>query len=419
MSALRARVVEATHVETTYEVYAPGKRQNELLSILTDRRLVRGPALATLLILILANVLLNLDRGSLVDERAANLLINGADVAGAPVAEPVVADGAPTRYDHSVGENLEAYWSAIPDARQEPLVILAGMSQNYAINDGQPGDETLTDWTDDFLAPKGARAFGLSAPNLSTEEALFLLLATVTDPRTHPNTFIYGVCFDKLRNTDLRPGYRRVLLERPELAAAWAQAAERLRPTHPLAADEMLAALAGPAPDAVAQKSISDNVESTLRDGFATFVPIVKLRTELNAHFQQQLFLARNAVLNIKPTSKRPMIQSRYRANLDLLSAIADVAPENNVQLMLYINPLNPVADNPYIPEEYSAFKDWLTQFSASRSIPFANLENVVSADAWGEFMGGPDFKHFREEGHKITAEAIVASFGALIPHQS
>jgi len=365
------------------------------------------------------NLAVYLARNSLVDQRAANLLVNGADVAGASAAVPQAVAGAQTRYDRSVGENLEAYWSAIPDGRKQPLVILSGMSQNYAINDPQPGDQTLTEWADDLLAPRGVRAFGLAAPNMSTEEALFLLLATIADPQTHPDTFIYGVCFDKLRNTDLRPGYQRVLAERPALNQAWAATAQALQTTHPAAAAKMLATLAGPQTDTNQQQPTQDDAESIIRNTLGQFVPIIGLRKELNAEFQQQLFLARNAVLNIKPTSKRPMIQSRYDVNLDLLGVMADVARTNHVQLVLYVNPLNPVADNPYIPEEYSAFKLWIADFAAAQNIPFANFEDTVPLDAWGEFMGGPDFKHFRGDGHRITAQAIIDRFGPLIPNHN
>jgi hypothetical protein len=377
---------------------------------------LRSPALGALLIFVAMNLAVYFDRDSIVDQRAANLLVNGADVAGASASVPLAATGAQIRYDRSVGENLEAYWSDIPDARKQPLVILSGMSQDYAINDPEPGDQTVTEWMDDLLAPRGVRAFGLAAPNISTEEALFLLLATISDPRTHPDTFIYGVCFDKLRNIDLRPGYQRVLSERPMLTDTWRATAEALRTAHPAASEKMLATLLGPQLDANQQQSGQDDIESAIRNTLGEFIPIIGLRKELNAHLQQELFLARNAVLNITPTSKRPMIQSRYNVNLDLLAAMADIARANHVQLILYVNPLNPVADNPYIPEEYNAFKSWITNFSAADSIPFANLEDAVPIDAWGEFMGGPDFKHFRGEGHRITAEAIVSNFGYLIP---
>ena len=57
--------------------------------------------------------------------------------------------------------------------------------------------------------------------------------------------------------------------------------------------------------------------------------------------------------------------------------------------------------------------------FASTRSLPFANLENEVPADDWGLLDGGPDFKHFKEAGHRITAAAVLRSFDSVIPKQA
>lgn len=399
------------------------RTRNELFTLLDDRRFWRGPALGTVVAFAALNLATVIWHKDIVGERQANLLLNSTDVAGAAAAVTDIRQNASgrVRFDQSVGENLEAFWPAVPDARRQPLVILAGMSQNYAINDQQPGDQTIVEWIDDALAPRGVRAFGLSAPNLSTEEALFLLEASIADPSTKPDTFIYGVCFDKLRNTDLRPGYQRVLSERTWLQSAWQSTAESLASTHPAASEKMLATLhglgtqSGQTTDQPTVASQGDSTEQAVRDTMAQAVPLIGVRKELNTGIQLRLFLARNALLNIKPTSKRPMIQSRYDTNTDLLAVMAEVARVNHVQLILYVTPLNPVAENPYIPEEYAAFKVWIADFAAQRDIPFANFDNIVPESAWGEFMGGPDFKHFRGEGHHITAQAIMDTFGSYM----
>ena len=47
--------------------------------------------------------------------------------------------------------------------------------------------------------------------------------------------------------------------------------------------------------------------------------------------------------------------------------------------------------------------------------MPFANLEGIVPRGDWGLFQGGPDFKHFKEEGHRLTSRAILDQFGSVI----
>lgn len=127
------------------------------------------------------------------------------------------------------------------------------------------------------------------------------------------------------------------------------------------------------------------------------------------------LFSLRNRVLGIRPTSKRPVIPYRYDLNREFLGLIADEAARNDVRLILYVIPLNPLSENPYVPGEYAAFKTWLEAFARERRIAFADLERAVPEEHWGEFMGGPDFKHFRGEGHRITAAAILARFRPLL----
>ena len=109
------------------------------------------------------------------------------------------------------------------------------------------------------------------------------------------------------------------------------------------------------------------------------------------------------------------MITSRYVLNQQFLGAMSDVARANHIRLMLYVVPLNQRAENPYIPGEYANFKTWIQGFTESEGIAFTNLENTVPEDDWGEFMGGPDFKHFKGAGHKATAQALADAFGPII----
>jgi hypothetical protein len=94
---------------------------------------------------------------------------------------------------------------------------------------------------------------------------------------------------------------------------------------------------------------------------------------------------------------------------------MAEVAKERSVTLVLYVIPLNPGADNPYVSEQYLSFKSWLQGFASDRGLPFANLEGVVPHEDWGLMNGEPDFKHFRERGHELVANALLERFGAIL----
>ena len=319
------------------------------------------------------------------------------------------------RYDLSTGEDTAKYLRFVPDALSQRLIILSGMSQMYAINDQKDGDQTISEWMDDLLKTSGSRVFGLAAPNICNEEVLLLLLAMTKGASSKPDVFIYGICFDKFRNVDLRPSYKALLRSEPDLMKKWELLANDYRDKYPKATEKMRSTLEGLIKE---KNEANKSVEASIRRQLSNIVPIIGARGDLNAWFQIQLYLLRNKLFKIKPTSKRPQIPSRYQTNKEYLKLFLDEAKKLGVIPIIYIVPLNPQAENPYIPEEYESFKIWAKALCEEQHVPFDNLENVIPHEDWGEFMGGPDFKHFRGEGHKRTAEELVRRFrNYLVPN--
>jgi hypothetical protein len=375
---------------------------SNLWRLVCDRRFWLGPGPLIACLLALANLGASRWQVQLGRERAENLLAIGK----------VVQPGVVPRFDWSVGESLASYLPFVPDARKTPLVIVAGMSQMYAINEALPGDQIISEHMDDALAPFGIRAFGLAAPNLNNEELLLLLLATLEKPETKPAAMLYGVCFDKFRNVDLRPSLAAFLGGNAALQDSWRSICHGRETRFPAACRKHEPSAEKPKP---VEDSRQPDLEGRLRTLAGEASPLVVSRADLNAVVQMQVFLFRNWLLHITPTSKRPVIASRYRLNQELLELFIEVARDHGVTPMLYINPLNPQAENPYVPSEYEAFKVWLTAMAQGRKVPFANLEGAVPLEHWGEFMGGPDFKHFKGEGHRRTATALLEAFAPAL----
>jgi hypothetical protein len=325
------------------------------------------------------------------------------------LVESFTATAGGVGFDRSIGEDLDRFWSHIPDARRQPLALVVGMSQNYAINEQAEGDRTIPELIDARLTAKGMRAFGLVAPNLDNEEALFYLLASTSYPETYPAAMIYGVCFDKFRNTDIRAGLQNFMRKRPELIAGWRALASRYAERFPRAAEKMQATLKQLAESGAARDEQS--FERRLRANVGHVLPLVEARQPINALLLTALYDLRNWALGIKSSSKRPIIGARYDLNREFLELLAEEARARKVKLLPYVIPLNPRADSPYVAAEYSAFKHWFEQFTARHQLPFVNLEAIVPAPDWGLLEGQPDFKHFKGSGHRITAAAIVDAF--------
>jgi len=268
---------------------------------------------------------------------------------------------------------------------------------------------------DDLLRASGSRVFGLAAPNICNEEVLMLLLTIINKVPTKPAVFIYGLCFDKFRNIDLRPSYKALLRSEPDLMKKWEFLANQYRDKYPKATEKMLSTLNNLREE---RKKANNSLEKDIRRHLSNLIPIIGARGDINAWFQVQLYLLRNEVFKIKPTSKRPQIPSRYQMNKEFLELFLAETKEQGVTPIIYIVPLNPQAQNPYIPEEYESFKIWAKSLCQEQHIAFDNLENVVPHEDWGEFLGGPDLKHFRGEGHRRTAEELVRRFrDYLVPN--
>jgi hypothetical protein len=372
-----------------------------LFSLFANRRLWRGSFPWVIIALVLVNLLIFHRGQGLKERRLGNLMVSHLQFSAKPL------------FDLSTGNNANQYWHTIPDATSTPLVYLVGMSQMHAINDFKPGDKIISELLDEKLSPKGVRVYGFSAPNMSGEEALFLLIAAMSDPKTSPAAFIYAVCFDTFRFMDLRPGYMNLMREKPGVEPLWRSSAKDYLDKYPLAAEKMLDTLSEIKKEK--DNTREDTLESRLRNFAGNWLPLVSARQELYSEFLQKIYLLRNWLFNIKNTDKRPILKYRYDLNVQFLKMLTELAQKNNIKIIFYVVPLNPLADNPYVAGQYLDFKKWLEELCCERRIPFANFENEVPHEYWGKFLGGPDFKHFKEEGHILTANAILRQFGSSI----
>lgn len=320
---------------------------------------------------------------------------------------------ATPRYDWSTGGEQAKYWAHIPDARRTPLVILDGMSQQYAINDGQPGDKITAEILDDSLQAAGTRVFGIAAPNLNHEELLFHLHALVANPATTPRALVFGVCFDKMRNIDLRPTMAKDLGADSALAARWRHFADSVHAEMP----DLSVAMSRALEDAHTQDvtRIDQRIEQRLVGDIADVAPVVGLRTDLRSFLYERTYLFRNWIFGIKTSTKRPVLADRYALNQQALVAAVRFARAHGIAVSLYVIPLNKSAEAPYVAEQYDSFKQWLALTAQHEGAHFANLEDAVPNESWGLLYGQPDFKHFKEAGHIVTANSLLPLVRSLL----
>ncbi|MEO7359777.1 MAG: hypothetical protein ABI120_05570 [Gemmatimonadaceae bacterium] len=310
------------------------------------------------------------------------------------------------RYDWSVGGEQQKYWAYMPDARQQPLVVLDGMSQIYAINEEQPGDRITSEILDDSLQGSGTRVFSIAAPNLNHEELLFHLHALTRDSATTPRLLVFGVCFDKMRNMEVRETMRDVLAEVPALDSAWRHSGDSLQAEFPELAKQMMRTLEG----ARSRQTLrfDQRVEQSLVNNVSEILPVVAIRSDLRTFLYERAYLLRNWMFGIKTSTKRPILADRYTLNQQALVAAVRYAKQHGMRVLLYVIPLNRSAETPYITEQYNGFKSWLQETAITERAAFADLDTAVPDASWGLLYGQPDFKHFKEAGHVATAKALL-----------
>ena len=374
---------------------------SSVVKYLRSKQLWRGSIPYTAALFVILNLFVAYNYKLLKDERSRNLLQDMS----------YNHDSREIRYDQSNGEDTTSYLKYVPNAIENPLVVIIGMSQMATINERKPDDQFISEWLDDLLRPKGVRVFGLSAPNITNEEVVLMFLTMLSNSKTKPKVFIYGVCFDKFRNIGLRVGYKRILAQRLDLQESWRKVYVDYNKEFPEASLAMRASL-----DSILEEQQTErlSLEKSLRDVVAYLLPIANYKKEINGWVMLRLFILKNWIFQIKPTTKRAIIKSRYELNQEFASILIDLAKKNNIKPIFYIVPLNPAAQNPYIPEQYGEFKLWLLHLCQEKEVPLANFESIVPTEDWGVFMGAPDYKHFKGIGHKITANAIKEKFNDI-----
>lgn len=171
--------------------------------------------------------------------------------------------------------------------------------------------------------------------------------------------------------------------------------------------------------------TIQERVERVLNTWLADTSALWAARPEIRGQIFTNLFIFRNAVLGIKPTSKRRIILSRYQDNLSALESILMSAAKDGIAVVLYVVPLRSDVEVPYVPGEYSKYKTEVQSLAIKYNMEFLNLENLVPPALWGTKEstdgGGAqelDFMHFQSGGHKLLADHLAEAVTTVWANQ-
>ena len=282
-----------------------------------------------------------------------------------------------------------------------PVVLWLGNSQLHFINQFQSGDHLAPYWLRremDCQTP-----LGMSLANANLQELYVLAVGAMA--RLPARMILLELCFDDLREDGLRGEFSEYL----DLAARKRLAA------NPTGSEILARANAvwnkGDETDERGglQGFAQKGVEERLDEGLSDVWPLWKDRAKLRKQAFLDAYFTRNALLGIKATTIRKMIAPRYARNMAALRQLLQDAQSNGVVVVGYIAPIRQDVALPYDAVEYARWKEEVARMTGEYGAVLVNLEKLVPPVHWGATAQDDiDFMHFRGEGHKLLARALL-----------
>lgn len=288
---------------------------------------------------------------------------------------------------------------------QNQTVLWFGNSQVHGINAYQAGQQSAAERLFQHFKPHNIELLTFSQANANLQEH-YVLLEWV-QAQLPITGLVIGLCYDDTREGDIRAGIKPAL-DHPETRIGLSQTKFGLTLLTRYNGDQT--------------KDNSQSKPNTLQIRSEAFITTWltdhsstwRARTTARNQIFTSLFLLRNSVFNITPTSKRPKLPARYRDNLNALEALLVRSQSLNISVQLYIAPIRNDLPLPYDMNDYRIFKAETQQLAQKYGAHWTDLESIVPTPDWGEkgntSLGGGgevDFMHFKASGHHKLADHL------------
>lgn len=298
--------------------------------------------------------------------------------------------------------------AGLRETSHHKIALWLGNSQLHAVNQLQPNQLNAPPIAFKQLNTERIYLMAFSQPNANLQEH-FLTYLYLNQQRKISH-LILPVVFDDFREDGIRPELLK-FAEDPQIQEKLSKSLIgkkiiKQRELTPNKNNADTAALDG---------TIQDQVELSLNNWFDRHLGFWQARADARGTLFTQLYLTRNTILGINPSSKRKVIKGRYEDNMNALKATLELAKENSSNVLVYIAPLRSDVEIPYIKSEYDRFKNEVQILTGEQGAKFVNFENLVPPHLWGGKDGTTlgektelDFMHFQADGHILLANEMV-----------
>lgn len=331
--------------------------------------------------------------------------------------------GGTTSYFAKVNQ-LQIHCSSFPTIYQcindyknfggnEEVVLWLGNSQLHAINQMRTGDETASAILYRDLKTEYKHLLTFSQPNASLQE--HYVLYEYLSQKLPISYLLLPVVFDDLRETGIRSGLKDAF-KISEVSANLSRT-EIGRNLIAIQGDKDVVGIDMDALDATVQEKVENYLNSQLGSIWGIWAE----RSSFRSNVMNNLYLLRNWIFGITPSSERKMIPGRYRLNMQSLQAIMHSANQKGIKVLIYIVPIRDDVTIPYDLHQYNKFKSEVELADKNESARFINLEGLVPAKLWGSkdstsigVVEELDFMHFKAKGHELLAERLLSELELL-----
>lgn len=286
-------------------------------------------------------------------------------------------------------------------------VLWLGNSQLHAVNQWQAGQTNAAPFLFDKLKPIGLDLVTFSQPNANLQE--HYVLFEYLQRQLPIKLLILPVVFDDTRESGIR---KEISCLMDDSGTASAISATEI-------GKRMLRERAGvtksESDTAGIAHTLQEQAEQNLNQWLDSHSALWASRPEIRGQLMISLYNLRNMLLGIKPTSKRKLIRSRYKDNMDAMEGILETAASRGITALIYVVPLRNDVEVPYNDNEYQQFKSEAQAIAVRHGARYADLDNLIPASLWGSkdatSSGSKeelDFMHFQAAGHRILAERLA-----------
>lgn len=310
---------------------------------------------------------------------------------------------------HTVNQAPEEVSRMVELAKSgKPNILILGNSQTHSINQKREGEVNYPELLS-RMRP-GQNILTNSLPNGNLQE--MLAIAAWWLEKAEFRQVVVPVFMDDLREDGLRPEFLRAVVEDGFQFKEAGTVQSKINADLDVLRKPKETAVQGGKKEE--RPTPQDVVEGFLNEKLDARSETWRNRPNARGDMFMTLYQWRNTLFGITASTKRKMIPTRYRLNMDALDALLKICRSRGVGVLVYIPPIRTDVEVPYDLKEYSDFKSQVKKAATDNGAVFADLDSQVPGNLWGMKAsttsgGGPelDYMHFQGEGHRLLAEAL------------